>query len=162
MNRRAQLQTLEPILIVMVLAIIASIGLVWFMRVSESSAAFDDRVFDTAQDLAMAKRIGGLPEISCPRDISAGTYCVDLEKAKAFSRAVSDQDTALMYRSLLGDSKIVLSWIDLRSGEMNNVTLYDMLPSDAVDISGSITYGSVYDPVSGERYFGMVALRRVT
>lgn len=160
MKSRGQLQTLEPILIVMVLAIIASIGLVWFMRVSESQASFDDRIFDTAKDLAMAKRIASLPEISCPKDISAGTYCVDLAKADAFSELASDRDALLLYYSLLGETQIHLSWIDLSSGELHNLSLYDFLPPESTDISGSVTYGSVYDPLTGERHFGMITLRR--
>jgi hypothetical protein len=159
MNRKAQLQTLEPILIVIVLAIIAGAALMFFLRFSERQSIVDARAFDREEDLAAVKRVTAMPELSCPRDVSAGTYCIDLGKAVAFSELSQRRDVAMLYRPMFGDAVLVLSWIDLDTGTLANLTLYNQSLNTS-QTSQSRTYGTVFDPLTGERHFATLTIRR--
>lgn len=157
--KKAQLQTLEPILIVIVLVMIAGIGLLFYVQFAEVDSADAVRSYESREALALLQRITTLPELSCGMAETAGTYCIDEKKAWAFGQIMQNQRMALEYQPIFGFSNITLFWIDAGSaGEVHKVKLYSQMNSTRYQIAR--TYFTVYDPVGDIRKFAMVEIAR--
>lgn len=161
MNRgRGQLQVMEPIVVVVFLALILGILLMFYLRIASTEQAQEAGVYENVQDLAVLQRMARLPEIACPKSETGQTYCIDLYKAQAFNRSMENQRTRTGYFPLFGASRITLHIIDV-SGGVRNITIYNTLTATA-NVRPSITYTTVYDPVSDTRQFAMIMIERQT
>lgn len=151
--RRAQLQTLEPVIIIVFLGILFAIGLIFFVRLGGS----DVTIVNEREALATLSAVTTLPELSCASSVSSDTYCLDLYKARSF--AEMNRDDPLYYFPLLGAAEITLSYVDLRTGLQQDIVLYDTVNPNSTVI-GSSTFFTVHDSVREERHFAMLTIRR--
>ncbi len=155
--RKGQLQTLEPILIIIFLAIIAGIGMLFWIGFVESDAKDSAAAYESREALALLQRITTLPEFSCALSETRGTYCIDLEKAKVFQSMMADERLALQYTPILGFSNITLEIVDF-SGANQKLVLNSRLNSERYQIMR--TYFTVHDPVEDTRGFGVLTIVR--
>jgi hypothetical protein len=161
MSKRAQLQSLEPIVVVIFLAMIIGIMLVFYLRIGDAEGTKEQSVQENRKDLDLLKRMSRLPEISCPEAETGQTYCVDLYKAEAFGEAMESQRTKTSYYPLFGSVRITLHVIDAEYGAVDEVVIYDSINATAY-VRPSVTYVSVYDPSDGTRKFGMIFMERTS
>ncbi len=159
MRRRAQLQTLEPIIIVVILALIVGVVLLFVVRAGGAQDKASARAIDEREAIAMLRKVTSLPELSCPLSETVRTFCIDGAKAQAFARLAADPQERLAYYPLLGSSRINLTWADLSAGTTRSLLLYDGL-GNASDVSQSATYFTVYDPVQDARLFATLTIER--
>ena len=157
---KGQLQVMEPIIIVVFLALILGILLMFYLRIADTEHAQDVRVHENAQDLAVLQRMARLPEIACPKSETGQTYCIDLYKARAFTRSMENPRARASYFPVFGAARITVHIIEV-SGETSNFTIYNTLNATA-NVRPSITYTTVYDPVHDTRQFAMVMIERQT
>ena len=157
MRRRGQLQTLEPIIIVIILAVIIGMLLLFYVRISATQSRVDKQANAQQEDLASLARITTLPEISCPRSETVKTYCIDLLKARAFKDLMANPQLRSTYFSVLGASEISIETIDLQ-GAPSSMVLYDAL--EPGNVSASRTYFTGYDPVQDTRKFAIMVIKR--
>jgi len=146
--KKGQLQTLEPIVIVIVLVLIAAIVLMLFVKLNDTSPSFDSR-----EALNVLQRVSTMPELSCPAIETAGTHCIDLGKARAFSRTVDE----IFYQPVFGFTSITLEVVE--ENKLEEILLYDATVPDA-NVRASTTYFTVHDPVTDTRKFAMLTIRR--
>lgn len=160
--RRGQLQTLEPILIVIVLSVLFGVGLLFFVKLQAHDPM--KAVTSEREATALLKKITTLPELSCPTSETVQTYCLDLVKAQMFSEMLGNAGNASFYFPLFGRSSVTLEWYDLSYGDeaiVEQLELYNALLEGA-DVAMSTTYFTVYDPVADQRYFASIMVRRQT
>ncbi|MDD9953874.1 MAG: hypothetical protein OXR66_06075 [Candidatus Woesearchaeota archaeon] len=148
--KRAQFQTLEPILVIIIIVLLAGVGLLFFVNVSKTSVAHDISTLHERHLTAALDRMTTLPELSCPKSETENTYCIDLYKARVF--ATQDH---IPYYALFGPTKITLRWLD---GTAKELVLYDALQSGQV--RAATTYFTIYDPLTDERLFAMLTVQR--
>lgn len=156
--RRGQLQSLEPVMVVIILAIIGIVGGMFYFSIAERGAQEDALLLDEQEDLAVLKRIAAAPELACPADITTGTYCIDLYKARAFSDLMAQDRHRVRYHPFFGDTQITVEWLDLPSRQ--SLALYN--GTNATDLRATRTYFVVYDPVDGRRHFATLLIRRAS
>ena len=149
--KRGQLQTLEPIIIVIVLVLIAALVLMAFVRLTDASTPLDN-----SEAVAVLERVSTMPELSCPVIETAGTYCIDLAKVEAFSRIMRDEDNRIAYQPVFGFTQITLEVV----GD-DPILLYDMIDPEA-DVRAGTTYFTVHDPLTDTRRFATITVRRET
>lgn len=145
--RHGQLQAMEPIIIVMVIAVIIGIVLVFYFRITTVSSGISSQRLQSQEDVLSMIRIARMPELLCPGSISGDTNCIDLEKAKAFSAILRNQTYKTYYHPILGNANITIFWLD---GDMktHQMQLYSDIPSNSTHTSASLTYFTVYDPIA--------------
>lgn len=158
--RRGQLQVMEPIVIVVFLALILGILLMFYLRIAGTEQAQEVRVHENVQDLAVLQRMARLPEIACPKSETGQTYCIDLYKVRAFNQSMEDPRARTGYFPVFGAARITVRIIDV-SGDTSNITIYNTLNATA-NVRPSITYTTVYDPVLDTRQFAMIMIERQT
>lgn len=156
MMRKAQLQTLEPILIVIFLALILGLVLLFSLRISDTSAQRDTISQGNRQDLALLGIVANLPEIACPRSETSKTYCIDEYKARAFNASMRDVRKRNVYFQLLGNTRISIQKID---GASDPLVIYQMI-NDTSDVRTSFAYSTIHDPVTDLRSFAIVRIER--
>jgi hypothetical protein len=155
---------MEPILIVMFLALIIGLLLLFSLRIGDREVEVTATKEASKQDLLLLGRIANLPELSCPKSESAKTYCIDMFKAEAFRQLMKDDDVARSsYYPLLGASEIAVEWIDMDSNGASinkSMVLYDNLNSSGV--RPAVAYSTMYNPASpgAARMFATVTIYR--
>lgn len=151
---RGQLQTLEPILITIFLALIIGILLLVYVRISGSRGTDLQSVQESQDDVATLARIATLPELKCS---NAFENCIDKQKAIAFSQIAAGPGK-VFYHPMFGDVNITISWIDLQTGATGGKTLYDSLNS--TNVKTTVTYFTIYNPVTNARQFATLMITR--
>lgn len=155
--RRGQLQTLEPIIIVMVLALIAGLSLLFYLRITEGQEMQQTREFRMQEDVATLGRIANLPELSCNRAETANTYCIDVYKARTFGEFLrTNHQARTYYYALFGATNITLQIIS--GGTTEQIALYENLNNTFV--TQTRTYFTVQDPTTGSREFAVLIIER--
>jgi hypothetical protein len=142
------------VLIVIILAIIAGVGMFMYLRATESNARAQMQVDAAREDTVMLSRVARLPELSCSRDRSQ-TNCIDAEKAKAFSVLAADQALRTKYFPLFGASKITIERVGTTT---EKIVVYDAL--EGSDVRATRTYFTVFDPTSKTTDFAVMIIER--
>jgi hypothetical protein len=155
--KKGQLQTMEPIIIVIVLVIIIGICLLFYSRISNSQEDQQIRTAKAKEDTATLKRIANLPEFSCGRSTSTNTYCIDKYKAEAFGNfTASSAQARIYYYGFFGAANVTLQIIE--NGNLRSIPLYYNLNSTYV--TQTRTYFTVFDPVMQHRQFAILIIER--
>jgi hypothetical protein len=141
--KKAQLQAMEPIIIVIVLAVIIGVGLLFYTRINDNQQREDRIVAYQQEDLVLLSRIARMPELSCSNDESL-TNCIDAEKAKAFATVLRTERGRLHYYSFFGDANVTITSFDLETGTLDTQEIYGGL--DAESYTPIVMYFTLYDP----------------
>jgi hypothetical protein len=162
-HRRGQLQALEPILVVIFLAIIIGLVLLYYVQITTVEGTRDQRRYQAQEDLALLGRITTLPELSCPRSETVKTYCLDLFKAQAFATLTAQPETKAYYYPVFGSANVTLYWLDLKYGaeRLQSLRLYSSI-GNSTNVKPTTTYFTAYEPVDGTRQFAMLVVERQT
>jgi hypothetical protein len=83
--RRAQLQSMETILVAIVLILILLIGIYFFSRVNDISLDESHQEFKIDAVRGAAQQLSYLPELSCPLDGAESRICIDKVKLAILS-----------------------------------------------------------------------------
>jgi hypothetical protein len=154
---KGQLQALEPIIITIVLGIIMVIGVVFYINISGSQSQQDKQEQAQQDELVLLARTSRLPELSCSEDVS-GTNCIDLYKANALAKRLSDPKERAYYFTLFGASNITIEYVDLVNNKAVFVPLYSAAGGNRT--RATRTYFTVYDPVERTTNFATLIIER--
>ncbi len=162
-KRRAQLQTMEPIMIVIVLSIIAGIALLFYVRLSSGEARAELRTTQSAEDIQVLGAVARMPELLCPNTESVQVNCIDYEKAIAFAESSKSIDNKIYYNPFFGNANITLFWIE-STGAPDGYTIQSKQLFDTMvnrnKTRTSITYFSLYKPIEDRRYVAWMQIER--
>jgi hypothetical protein len=156
--RRGQLQTLEPVLVVIFIGILLGVGMLVFVRMGSFRSSQEATLVQEQEALVLLKRLTTLPELSCPAAVTVQTFCIDEEKARQFALRMDDPRERAHYFPLLGASEITLEIVDLDGG-VQELAVYNATIGNRT-VVGSGTYFTAYDPAREERRFAILTLRR--
>jgi hypothetical protein len=155
---KGQLQTLEPIIIVMMLALLVGLGLLFYIRINHAGTQQARSVAGAQEDFTTLARIVELPELACSSGATAKEYCIDLYKAKAFAASTQNNEQRAYYYTFFGASRITLEYIDDPMPEP--IVLYENLKD--THVIQTRTFFAVLDPVTNERKFAVLKIERET
>jgi hypothetical protein len=162
-SKRAQLQAMEPIMIVIVLAIIAGIVLLFYVRLSSNEQQAEIRTTQSSEDVQILGAVARMPELLCPNVESVQVNCIDYEKAKAFSQSSMLPENKVFYNPLFGNANITLYWIDSidSDGAVNikSTQLFDTMVNRN-KTRMTITYFTLYKPIEDRRYMAWMQIER--
>jgi hypothetical protein len=150
---------MEPIIIVIMLAIIFGMALLFYARISGTQQKTEASHYQAEEDLDTLDRLTTMPELSCPRSETVKTYCIDRLKAEAFAGMLDNGGNRIYYTPLLGDTSITLIWYDLNDDALHSLPIYNNL-KDSTRVKATRTYFTVFDPITGTRQFAMLNVER--
>lgn len=162
--RRAQLQAMEPIMIVIVLAIIAGIVLLFYVRLSTGEARAETRTAQAVEDVQILGAVARMPELLCPDTESVQVNCIDYEKAKVFAKSSQSTENKVYYNPFFGNANITLYWIESVHDADGNVNVQSQQLFDTMvnrnKTKTSITYFTLYKPIEDRRYMAWMQIER--
>ena len=161
--KKGQFQTLEPVIIVIILVFIIGVMLMFYMRISKVEGDKTATTLRAQEDLTMREMITQLPELRCTESETSGTYCIDLFKAAEFKSLMTDDEQQILYYSLFGDAKITLHKIDLTDNTptlSSGIILYNALTNEEGNINTKYVYFTAHEPIEDKRLFAMVKIER--
>jgi len=85
MNKKAQIQIMQTVIIIIVVFIILFIGFIFYMQYSKDSAAADIEKMDTKKSILAASYVLAIPEIACSQKLDIKQNCFDSSKMLVFN-----------------------------------------------------------------------------
>jgi hypothetical protein len=160
--RRAQLNTLEPIIITILIVIILGVTLLFFVRINRGEALERVETLKDQEDTATLSRMTHLPELACSQDVSAGTNCIDLEKARAFQTKFNgDAAVRQRYAYVFGtNSEVTIDVIDINGGYGAVEKIMFVTGTVGTEAKATTTYFVVHDPSIQKNRFAVMTIRR--
>jgi|GEM_PF-6148969 len=161
-RKKGQLNTMEPIIIVIVLALIAGLGLLFYTRINDTQQTTAVSTMNAQQDVALLSTLARMPELACSRAETSDTKCIDLGKASAFAEIlITDQKIKNEYYPIFGASKVMITYVDSFDVGMpsRSVTVYDAL-DDESRVRPTRTYFALYNPGDERMMFATLVVER--
>jgi hypothetical protein len=174
---------MEPIIIIIFIAIIAAIGVLLFARMGSNADATDRANVQSVQDLARITALANMPELRCTSDVTLAG-CLDEQKVAALAQLMRENAQArVMYAAIFGETNITVDVLDMSAREGTPSTSAPGAGESAGELAGEVlsggftrytlyaaagdgsvrptsTYMSVYDPRTGQRRFAIVTVWR--
>lgn len=149
-------QSLETILVVIVLSLILIFGIYFFARITDVELTEEDQEFKRDAVNAIAQQLSYLPELSCPAEGGEARICVDKIKAQLLSRWLNDpndghySDTVrLRFIQQFGTTNIIL-YVTYPAQE--EIVVLDATSSDNVQTQSLPV--TIYDARTDTTQFG--------
>jgi len=155
--KKGQLQALEPILAVIIIAIILVIGFIYVVKISTNESVQDEMLSAENEDTATLTMLSAMPELACASDIKEKN-CIDLEKAKLFSQLLKTPSGRSYYASLFGKRDIIITYFDIEKKQENTIVLFDYEAQGAS--IGSRTYFTAHDAATKNMHFAILSIKR--
>ena len=151
------MQTLEPVIIVIMLAIIIGIGLLFYARISASQQHQTGVALQYQEDLATLSRLSHMPELSVPAGADCSN-CIDIYKAAEFSELLKGERNRTVYYPVFGPTAIMIDYLELSGNKLNHLVLYNNTNTGFAKVTR--TYFTMYEPVNRTRQFAMLTIAR--
>ena len=158
-SSKGQSQTMEPIITIVILAVLAAIGIIFFMRVGDTQQNVEIARVEELQSIEVLKLVTTMPELSCPKSVTTDTYCIDLYKAISFARLMNDGQNRIYYQPLFGTSRVTLTYIHIPSGDKDTIELFNLIAKDS-NLRATSTHFTVYDPILKEKKMAILTVQR--
>jgi len=165
MNKKAQLQSGETVVVIIIVTIMIIIGVVVATKNKANSITQESEDLNDLKAMNVAILASHFNELKCSDYSVMVNSCIDMYRAQAFAKIVSTnkQNSKEYYYSLLGNSKVVLTiFIPLPYSniyEQKNITLYDY--GDSANKSSSPVFMPVIvlDAQNKVSYFSILEVR---
>jgi hypothetical protein len=158
MNRKAQIQNMETIVVIIIISIIMIIALVFVVKSKQGSVKTQTSALDEEKAMEVAIVASNLNELRCSEYNAMMKTCFDYHRLRAFKNVVENEDNKdafNYYYSLLGNSKIVVQIIT----KAENVTIYDYGDSAGKSSSPVLIPTIVLDSLTKQSYFAILEVR---
>jgi len=132
MDKKAQIQTMETILVLFVFFILLALAMIFYVAYSNSQS--ERNLINTMDILSgeLALTVSNLPELHSSQQGVGGINNLDSYKIQALYNVISsDEDARLVYISRFGESKIIIKEI---YPSQKNWTVYDNSPENTEEI----------------------------
>tara|TARA_Y100000310_G_C20546348_1_gene745777 strand:- start:591 stop:1067 length:477 start_codon:yes stop_codon:yes gene_type:complete len=153
MQKKAQSQMFETIVVLFIFFILIILGLVFYAKVFKGNIELQKEESIQLNSIEIAQRASSLPELQCSEDNIVSDNCIDLLKLKAASEIIPENE--IFYYDRLLFSKITISKIYPEEKEW---LLYD---HSLEDFSNKIVTNipiSLFDPVDNKNSFGVMSV----
>ncbi|MBR9702618.1 hypothetical protein GOV10_01150 [Candidatus Woesearchaeota archaeon] len=161
--KRGQLQSMETIIIVIILVLLTLMG-IWFF-----AKATDNQIESTSTKLKLAtlqttgKKLSYLPELSCQSGGAETELCIDIIKAEILSEWLTNsskdyhEELRIHYYQMFGDTRITIQQVypeDFFDPESNDILLFNGTTS--LSVYAQALPISLYNPIDGQTYLGVL------
>lgn len=158
--KRAQLQSMETILVAIVLILILLFAMFFFSRISDANAQDTQQKFRFDEVQNTAHILSALPELSCPLEGGEARICIDKIKLSILSQALNDPTHALY------SDQLRLRYVELFGNTVITVqTLYPQPESivlfNATSANNLLTQSlpvNIYNATTNSLEFGIVTV----
>lgn len=130
MNKNAQLQAMETIIVSIILILLVLLGLWVYSSISIDETSSKQRSISKEQALDMATKLSYLPELKCPGFSQESRLCIDSLKAEILSSWLTDPQNPeysdslrLSYAALFGSRDIRI--LERYPNNDKQITLFD-------------------------------------
>lgn len=155
-GQRGQLQSMETIIIAVILIFLVILGAVFYATSSQRTVQRAGLEAQLVRLDTLAKKLHYLPDLSCPNYGASKTPCIDLIKAELMGSILNnptaglyDPDARLDYYSLFGDSMVK---VEVLYPQEQEIILFNATTGGNV-VAASVPV-SVFDPISNQRMLG--------
>lgn len=132
MNRNAQIQMGENVIILFIFFILLIFGVVFFTKIQSTKVQQDISEDIEGRGLQIAQQVLFLPELQCTRDGVEIPDCYDSKSIDAFSDLSSTSDFRDAYADLLGFTTITVSILFPKDDGAGDIILYDNAKTDFI------------------------------
>jgi hypothetical protein len=158
LNKKAQIQSGEAVVVVIIVIIMIVIGIVYMTKNKMSNLTEDAKELNDVRSMEVALIASNLNELKCSEYSTMVKTCFDYQRLKAFKNVIeqNDRETQEYYYNLFGNSKIDIQLIATAS---ENIALYDY--NDSANKSSSPVFipTIVLNPMTKESYFAILEVR---
>ena len=158
--KRAQIQSGELIMIVIVVMMFLVMGLVGYANFQERNINQVSQEFESLAAVELAQQALSLQEMKCGFAVETSDQCVDLYRVRELSSLLADTELSsslfTYYRSVFGESRIIIEKI---YPEYELFEIYDIGEGDENPIRIPIY---IYDPLTKENTFGVITVVKYT
>ena len=155
--KKGQIQSGESITVVIIVVIIIVVGIVFATNLQIGGIEEEAQTRQEIDAMQIALKTVGLSELKCTQFSSTGTQCIDYYKAKALSKALTEnqENSYEEYYQIFLNSKIEIEKI---YPEEETITIYDFAPTEAISQQLTNIPINIYDPVKDQTYFGILKI----
>lgn len=160
--KNAQLQSMETIIIVIILIVLTLIGIWFFARATDEQIDRTSTTLKISTLQATGKKLSYLPELSCQSGGAETELCIDLVKAEILSAWLANpnspyhEELRIRYYQMFGDTRITIQQIypETDNPEDNNILLFN--GTTALSVYAQALPISLYNPIDGQTYLGVL------
>ncbi len=154
MRKKAQIQMMETITVLLVFFIIVFLGLVFYSKIMRSKVSEEADKIEELSQIEIAQLASSLPELQCSQDNILRSNCIDLLKLEAASNGGVIQGNPNTYFNIFAFSNITVKTIFPSSTE--EWQLYTKEPNVIGSKLPTFFPISLYDPKEKEYRFGLM------
>jgi len=169
MKRQGQIQNMESIAVVIIIAILIILGIVFATSQKIGSAGTEIARVQELNSLTIAFKVAGLREIKCSTNSESGNTCFDLYRLKALGKTIDDNtlDADKYYYDIFKKSKISIRpiypeiTIDPDDESVKTIVVYEYkLPEGQTETSIKPSFFPIllYDPLEDKNIFAMLEI----
>jgi len=166
--KKAQIQSMESIVVVIIIGIMIVLGIVFAFSLKSDTINSDVRKQQDLLSFTIALRASSLNELKCSTFAESGNVCLDLYRLLAMEETVNPRnpDAFKHYFKMFKQSEIIVHLVQpeyLENGNrIEKITIYSFEPEDTT-ASESLFYPVlVYDPYDDINIFGVMEVRTFT
>jgi len=153
MRKKAQIQMMETIAVLLIFFILIVLGIIFYGRVMKGNLEQEKEEQLQLQAIKVAQRASFLPELQCSQDNIVSENCIDLLKLNAAAIVMDKQANEIFYYDRFLFSKITVNEI---YPDARQWTLYDRPLSDFTSKIITNVPISLYEPVEDSYKFGVM------
>lgn len=121
--KKAQIQSGETIVVIIILTIIIVFGLYFVSNLQADGLEQTQKDEFELSALAIASQLGNLPELRCTRRQTAIERCIDIYKAKAFQEYINKDENQAFKLQRFGNTNVTIKIINPKLEEGNEINI---------------------------------------
>jgi hypothetical protein len=161
-NRKAQIQNMESIAVVIIIGILIVLGIVFAFKQKSSDFVEEKEKFAELDGMTISLRASNLKELKCSSFSNSGNeVCIDLYKLRALEQRVKPEnfETYRYYNNLFKKSEIAVRLIYPKREGVETITIYSYNNTNVDTLQTTFFPVLVYDPVKKENIFAMMEIK---
>lgn len=156
-GKKAQVQSMQTIIIAVFMFIIIAVALLFYFKVSKTHSTKKIEEVRVLKGLELVNRWQKLPELACPSFGAELNPCIDMEKAEAFKNFINSfRDAKAFYSSLLGNVKITINKI-YPGEEKEEIEIFNNI-LEGEDVMVFHIPITVYSSLENKKFFGIISI----
>jgi hypothetical protein len=159
-NKKAQMQMVENIAILIVIVFILMFGFIFYSRLHSGKIVERHREYSELELVEATQKIINLPELSCSIESVVDVSCVNKLKAEAFLELNLTKDYFEYYNSMFGFSRVSIKSV-FPDNNTDFLIYENKFESDFNEDSIFVPI-TIYDSITQEYNFGYIQVTKFT
>lgn len=158
MNKKAQVQNMETITVVIIIIVMIIFGVVYASNQRTGSLERERERLRDVEAMEIATQVMSMNFLKCSEGEATNDACIDYYKIQALSENIQEDENLLHFHNLLGDSKIKIKILKNLSytQENENITIFKAPETENKSSIKITTPINVNNPVQRINYFSIM------